>query len=760
MTTPLDALAEALRECRRYVSGAEAPPQAVLWCDPGGEFAPILPALRARLPNLLSFGAYDSSTRTGPALWLRAAAARQVAGIACAEDEPAVIYLPGHSRDILRGAEDCPADLAPLVWFAVAGNFFGQPKQARDWTMRGFLTAQGSPVGLEIPEDKPTREALVRAATRLFADPIEALKGRRLDSVALNALLVPDLDADMLRWIDGSLTPETYPERFDAFAALAAKQMGFDPRKRSRQDAAARLAQREKRWAGVWDRFEGDDGAYEGVVKLLRDETPQTMFEGRDAYPSLNAAGEDELRKALLALGNTVPEKAAATLKDLEERDRWRRETVWARRGEARLAQALEHLAVAAQAPVLPSHDARALADAYLGEGWQADWAAMRALDIARTGADREAVTAALRAVYLPWLDAGAVALQKLATDGKVPFSEPMKPPAPPARAALLFVDGLRMDLAQQLGALLRVKGAAVTVSCTWSGFPTVTATCKGLASPAAGLLAAVSADGLVPCYEGKPAQKPVLVKAVEAAGWMTRETLLGVEPLWHEIGRFDEWGHALGADLAMQARDLLDEVADIALRLARQGRRVRIVTDHGWLLMPGGLQHAPLVAGLTIAGGKGHRVATLKEGAPTTYPRLPWSWDKGVLLATATGARAFFAGVEYAHGGVSPQECVLPVLDITAEAEAAPVVIKPVWQRLRLKVEVQGGAGLMFDVRLGSDSSGESVLPKGPRQLDDLGQVGVLIPDEWEGKEVCLVVHPPNAPQDVRARQTAIVEG
>jgi hypothetical protein len=254
--------------------------------------------------------------------------------------------------------------------------------------------------------------------------------------------------------------------------------------------------------------------------------------------------------------------------------------------------------------------------------------------------------------------------------------------------------------------------------------------------------------------------QKPVLLKAIEAAGWSTSESLLSEEPLWREIGRFDERGHVLGADLATQARDLLNEVAEISFRLARRGRRVRLVTDHGWLLMPGGLPQAELVAGLTVAGGKGHRVATLKEGAPTTYPRLPWSWDNGVLLATATGARVFFAGVEYAHGGVSPQECILPVLDIAAEPEAVPVVIKPTWQRLRLKVEVQGGAGLMFDVRLGRDISGESILPKGARQLDDLGQVGVMIPDEHEGKEICLVVHPPNAPQDVRARQTAVVEG
>jgi hypothetical protein len=193
---------------------------------------------------------------------------------------------------------------------------------------------------------------------------------------------------------------------------------------------------------------------------------------------------------------------------------------------------------------------------------------------------------------------------------------------------------------------------------------------------------------------------------------------------------------------------------------LARRGRRVRIGTDHGWLLLPGGLPQAELVAGLAVAGGKGHRVATLKDGAPTTYLRLPWSWDENIPLATASGARAFFAGVEYAHGGVSPQECVLPVIDITAEAEAPPITIRATRQRLRLKVEVQGGAGLMFDVRLAGDGSDASILPRGARLLDDLGQVGVLIPAEYEGKEVCLVVHPPNAPQDVRARKTAIIEG
>jgi hypothetical protein len=102
----------------------------------------------------------------------------------------------------------------------------------------------------------------------------------------------------------------------------------------------------------------------------------------------------------------------------------------------------------------------------------------------------------------------------------------------------------------------------------------------------------------------------------------------------------------------------------------------------------------------------------------------------------------------------------VLPILDIGAEVAAQQVSIKATWQRLRLKVEVIGGAGLMFDVRLGSDTSSPSILSKGPRALDDFGHLGVLVSDEFEGKEVCLVVHPPGKPQNVWAKRVDIIEG
>jgi hypothetical protein len=413
----------------------------------------------------------------------------------------------------------------------------------------------------------------------------------------------------------------------------------------------------------------------------------------------------------------------------------------------------LEHLVVIAEATPLPSHDAEAIAAAYTANGWKVDSAALSALDLVRNGDDRAAVVTALRAVYLPWLQAGASALQALVLAGKTKLAQPVKGPTPPKDAVLLFVDGLRMDLAQRLMGLLQARGAAAKLSHCWSGFPTITATCKPLASPAAHLLAAGSPDGMLPTFDEKPAAKPVLVRAMEAAGWSCSATLLPQQPCWQETGHFDEEGHALGSKLAERVRDALDGVADEVMKLAQQGRRVRIITDHGWLLMPEGLPPTPLTAGLTEPSGKGNRVALLKDGATTTCPRVSWSWDEAVQFATPPGVGVFYSGTEYAHGGISPQECVLPVIDVAAEASAKSIELSIKWRNLMLKVKVEGGAGLLADVRLGADTSGQSALIKGPKTLDDAGEANLGIDTDYEGHEVCVVIVRPDNPDNVVAK-------
>ena len=50
--------------------------------------------------------------------------------------------------------------------------------------------------------------------------------------------------------------------------------------------------------------------------------------------------------------------------------------------------------------------------------------------------------------------------------------------------------------------------------------------------------------------------------------------------------------------------------------------RKVRVVTDHGWLLMPGGLPKTDLPAFLTES--RWTRCATLKSTAATHLPTVP----------------------------------------------------------------------------------------------------------------------------------------
>jgi hypothetical protein len=244
MNTSLDALIAALREAGEHDLRVEAPPEAVLWCDPGKEFHGLQTDLRSRLPGLLTLGEPDAATRSGPDLWLRAAAGRAVAGLEWPAAEPPIIYLPGVGRETLRAAEDCPERLKLLAWFAVSGAFFGHVN-GKDWTLRGFLAAKRGGVGLNVAEDQVTRMALVSAAAKVFLSPLADLRGRRIDAAFLDALLVPDLPADMLDWLDGRLDAKSDAARFAAFAERARRELKIDPVKISRTVAAQRLAGRD-----------------------------------------------------------------------------------------------------------------------------------------------------------------------------------------------------------------------------------------------------------------------------------------------------------------------------------------------------------------------------------------------------------------------------------------------------------------------------------------------------------------------------------
>lgn len=156
----------------------------------------------------------------------------------------------------------------------------------------------------------------------------------------------------------------------------------------------------------------------------------------------------------------------------------------------------------------------------------------------------------------------------------------------------------------------------------------------------------------------------------------------------------------------------------------------MRIVSDHGWLLVPGGLPKTELPK--HQAETRWGRCAVLKETAQGTPLTFGWDWCKDVQVAYAPGVSSFIAGADYAHGGLSLQECLVPVLDLVVAAPAANVqaIIKSVtWKGLRCLVEVDSSStSLSVDVRTKPALATSSLVAS--VKLVDSGKASVAVPD------------------------------
>ncbi|MFN9292267.1 MAG: PglZ domain-containing protein, partial [Planctomyces sp.] len=99
---------------------------------------------------------------------------------------------------------------------------------------------------------------------------------------------------------------------------------------------------------------------------------------------------------------------------------------------------------------------------------------------------DLAAVRSVNQSLNLPLLDDSARHLQKLVAA----TTYPGRPAASSASLStdagdvVLFVDGLRFDVARSLDGLLRQQGYAVEVSAHWAALPSVTATAKPAVTP------------------------------------------------------------------------------------------------------------------------------------------------------------------------------------------------------------------------------------------------------------------------------------
>jgi hypothetical protein len=229
----------------------------------------------------------------------------------------------------------------------------------------------------------------------------------------------------------------------------------------------------------------------------------------------------------------------------------------------------------------------------------------------------------------------------------------------------------------------------------------------------------------------------------------------------WTEFGAIDRYGHDHGWKIAHHALGELAGLADRIEALLRHGwQQVTVVTDHGWLLLPNGLPKAELKQHLTHTR-KG-RCAVLKEGAESDQLTVPWHWDHDVTIAVASGIRCYEAGKEYEHGGISPQECVVPLITVTqaSTSQGQPVFVQSVgWKGLRCTVQLGApSSGLRVDIRTKAGDPATSLLTVSkPVEAD--GLVSILVENrDYEGTAVMVVIL--NAAGAVQAQAATAVGG
>ena len=99
-----------------------------------------------------------------------------------------------------------------------------------------------------------------------------------------------------------------------------------------------------------------------------------------------------------------------------------------------------------------------------------------------------------------------------------------------------------------------------------------------------------------------------------------------------------------------------------------------------------------------------------------------------------------------YAHGGISLQECLTPVLVVSGEASSAPAaaITEISWKGLRCNVEVSGAtAGMQADLR--RDAAGGTSVATTAKPIDAGGARLLVEDDELEGVRVVAVLLSPD---------------
>ena len=647
--------------------------------------------------------------------------------------------------------------LTPLAEIAIRSNWWPSAFGQAPWTPHSFLGSKQGP-GFDFSADAATKAALGEVLDNLLLEDVDDLKRKgRLDSSRLRHLVLDDHVRTLLEWIDdpeatrASLTGMGWK----ALVASCKDTYDFSPEKDGALTAASKLGSRAGEWKAVWQRFAESPNRYPNIPGMLDQARPSvvSLFEDTDPYPdswpSWNRDREETLRNELVALA--THQDPRARIVELAAAHSAREDSVWATLGQAPLARAVGHLAELSDrvAAASSSSDFQAQVAWYGDEGHKIDDLALRAMAAAKAVHDRAAVTSTLGALYDPWVDESARAFQKASLSNYAGQTGLDIRPG----TVVVYVDALRFDLATRLARQLSPLPAAVEMRL--AAFPSVTPTGQPAVAPIAGKsgggTAFDAADDRGRSLKGTVLRSALASANVQFLDWGVAEAGDPSGKAWTQTNSIDSLGHSHDRALADFVDQQLNLVAERVRGLLSSGwRKAVIVTDHGFLLPGQPAQKVTLPLNVTEGdAARKPRVARLKAAAARpAFPTLPWTWDSSVDMVSAPGAATFEAACLYEHGGLSLQECAIPVVTVThGEATATPAQVETIrWTGQRCRIDYGPvEADVVAEVRL--DPADASSTVGGPKPPAEPGEVKILIDEEQapSGAAAWVVLLDPN---------------
>lgn len=748
-----DKVIAALKQAEKHNSNIMVKPEVILWPDPENLWIEVIPVLQEELPQILIYGSYLPEKKQGPSIWIKCMVAKSLPEAEWDIDATPIIYLPGVSKNDLRNVEHAKLEFQPLLEYQYTGTMFVQ-ENGKEWTILAFVENNISGLGLRFSKDSATKDALKKALPRIFRDPDILIGKTIIDADFLNNQLFPDIYHNILKWMckgDSFLEGMDSGKR-DIFSNICRTQYGFIPDHKNILSISEKLGSQRNLWKYVWQMYATAPKKYPEIEGLLRTAKPEDLGEGvfslpDESWPQVNEQKENELRDSFSEITRLSPNRAVTNLHELEYKHSKRRKWVWYELDQSPMCKALPFLCRMSELTTesFPSLTIDDLTEYYVSQGYEADQSMRKALASVKNEKDKEIVKELIRLVYTPWLESMTQKFQDLVVKDSSIFTG--QKTIEESESFILFVDAFRYELAVEFMNRLSPSTYKSELLPGWSAIPTVTPTAKPNVSPISGAISIKSEikDFRPQLENGKDLQHAAFIDSLKSFDYKLIKTIKDITPdnkYWMEIGDIDTKGHEEQSGLVKRVEELfylLNEVIEDAFD--KGIKRIKIVTDHGWLLLPGGLPKTQLYEGLTET--RWGRCALIKEEAKSDLLHLPWRWNLAIFVAYAPGISFFKANQEYAHGGISIQECLVPIMVVEKEAGTGliPKIKTVKWVNLKCAVEVENaGEGFLLDVRTKfSDESTSIVLSRNKEIVDNKGSV--MVSDEVESQAAAVVL-------------------